>query len=131
VKFSSVVASELGARVHWKALLRGRLVADCELDNPSVRFDLRQFSQEARDETPIKERGWQDAVKAIYPLRINRFVIRNGNVTYIDKGPFRPLQITELNFLAELAIARIEFIHFHFQGWLIAIFSRGRAKRFL
>ena len=92
---------ELSASVHWKALLRGRLVADWELDNPSVRFDLTQFSQEARDETPIKERGWQDAVKAIYPLQINRFVIRNGNVTYIDKGPFRPLQIIQLNFLAE------------------------------
>jgi hypothetical protein len=73
---------ELSASVHWKALLRGRLVADWELDNPSVRFDLRQFNQEASDETPIKERGWQDAVKAIYPLKINRFVIRNGNVTY-------------------------------------------------
>ena len=91
----------LSESVHWKALLRGRLVADWELDNPSLRFDLRQFNQEARDETPIKERGWQDAVKAIYPLKINRFVIRNADVTYIDKGPFRPLRITQLNFLAE------------------------------
>jgi len=46
------------ASVHWKALLRGRFVADFELDNPTVRFDLTQFSQEARDETPIKEKGW-------------------------------------------------------------------------
>jgi hypothetical protein len=91
----------LSASVHWKALLRGRLVADWELNNPSVRFDLSQFSKEARDETPIKERGWQDAVKAIYPLKINQFVIRNADVTYIDKGPFRPLRITQLNFLAE------------------------------
>jgi uncharacterized protein involved in outer membrane biogenesis len=91
----------LSASIHWKALLRGRLVADWELDNPSVRFDLTQFSQEARDETPIKERGWRDAAKAIYPLRINRFVIRNADVTYIDKGPYRPLRITQLNFLAE------------------------------
>jgi hypothetical protein len=91
----------LSASVHWKALLHGLLVADWELDNPSVRFDLAQFSREARDETPIKERGWQDAVKAIYPLKINRFVIRNADVTYIDKGPFRPLRITKLNFLAE------------------------------
>jgi hypothetical protein len=91
----------LSASVHWKALLHGLLVADWELHNPSIRFDLSQFRQEARDETPIKERGWQDAVRAIYPLRINRFVIRNADVTYIDKGPFRPLRITELNFLAE------------------------------
>jgi hypothetical protein len=91
----------LSASVHWKALLRGRLVADFELDNPTVRFDLTQFSQEARDETPIKEKGWQDAVQAIYPLKINRFVIRNADITYIDKGPFRPLRITQLNFIAE------------------------------
>jgi hypothetical protein len=91
----------LSASIHWKALLHGLLVADWELDNPSVRFDLSQFRQEARDETPIKERGWQDAVRAIYPLKINRFVIRNADVTYIDKGPFRPLRITKLNFLAE------------------------------
>jgi Domain of Unknown Function (DUF748) len=91
----------LSASVHWKALLHGRLVADFELDNPTIRFDLTQFSQENRDETPIKEKGWQEAVQAIYPLKINRFVIRNGKVTYIDKGPFRPLQITKLNFIAE------------------------------
>jgi hypothetical protein len=91
----------LSASVHWKALLHRRLVADFEIDNPTIRFDLTQFSQEDRDETPIKEKGWQDAVQAIYPLKINRFVIRNGDVTYIDKGPFRPLQITQLNFIAE------------------------------
>jgi Domain of Unknown Function (DUF748) len=91
----------LSASVHWKALLRGRLVADFELDKPTIRFDLSQFSQEARDETPIKEKGWQDAVQAIYPLKINRFVIRNGDVSYIDKGPFPPLRITQLNFIAE------------------------------
>ena len=91
----------LSASIHWKALLRGRLVADFELDNPTIRFDLTQFSQEARDETPINEKGWQDAVQAIYPLKINRLVIRNGDATYIDKGPFRPLRITQFNFLAE------------------------------
>jgi hypothetical protein len=91
----------LSASIHWKALLRGRLVADWEFDNPTVRFDLMQFREEDRDETPIEEKGWQDAVKAIYPLKINRFVIRNADVTYIDKGPFKPLRITNLNLLAE------------------------------
>ncbi len=92
---------KLSAGIHWKALLRGRLVADFELDNPTIRFDLTQFSQEARDETPIKEKGWQDAVQAIYPLKINRLAIRDGDVTYIDKGPFPPLRIRQVNFIAE------------------------------
>ena len=90
----------LSASVHWKALLHGRLVADFEIDNPALRFDLTQFSQEARDETPIKEKGWQDAVQAIYPLKINRFEIRNADVTYIDKSQSRPLRLTKLNLLA-------------------------------
>jgi hypothetical protein len=91
----------LSASVHWKALLRGRFMADVQLDNPTVRFDLAQLSQEVRDETPIEEKGWQDAVQAIFPLKINRFVIRNADVTYIDTGQFRPLRITQLNFIAE------------------------------
>ncbi|HEY7317503.1 MAG TPA: hypothetical protein VIE89_08010, partial [Candidatus Binatia bacterium] len=41
----------LSASIHWKALLHGGLVADFELDNPTLRFDLTQFSQEAKDKT--------------------------------------------------------------------------------
>jgi hypothetical protein len=91
----------LSASIHWKALLNGRLVADYELDNPSLRFDLSQVRQEARDEIPFKERGWRDAIRAIYPLKINHLVIRKANVTYIEKGSYRPLRITKLNVLAE------------------------------
>ncbi len=91
----------LSASVHWRALLFGRLVADFEIDKPKIHFDLRQFTQEAKDEVPMKERGWQDALEAIYPLKINRFAINDADLTYIDKGPFRPLRMTRLNFVAE------------------------------
>ncbi|MET0500293.1 MAG: DUF748 domain-containing protein [Candidatus Binatia bacterium] len=91
----------LTASIQWKALLYGQLVADFQIDNPTVRVDLTQFSEEAKDATPIKERGWQEAVQAIYPLKINRFVIRNADVTYVDKGPFKPLQLTKAFLLAE------------------------------
>jgi hypothetical protein len=92
---------ELHASVHWKALLFGRLVGDFQINDPKVHFDLRQFAAEAKDPTPVKERGWQEALQAIYPLKIDRFVIRNGDLTYKDKGPFKPLQITKLNFTTE------------------------------
>jgi Domain of Unknown Function (DUF748) len=92
---------KLSASIHWKALLRGRLVADYELHNPSLRLDLAQLRQEARDEIPFKEKGWREALRAIYPLKINQLVIRNGNVIYMEKGPYRPLRITKLNVLAE------------------------------
>ncbi len=91
----------LHASVHWKALLSGRIVGDFQFDDPQIRFDLRQFSQEATDPTPIKDKGWQDALQAAYPLRIDRLAIRNGEVTYVDKGPFKPLHVTKLNFTTE------------------------------
>ncbi len=92
---------DLHASVHWKALLSGRLVADFEFTDPKVHVDLKQFRQEAKDPVPMKDKGWQQALEAVYPLKINRFAIRNGDLTYVDPGPFRPLHVTRLNFTAE------------------------------
>jgi hypothetical protein len=91
----------LHASVHWKALLSGRVVGDFQIDDPQIHFDLRQFVQEAKDPTPMKDKGWQDALQAAYPLKIDRFAIRNGDLTYVDKGPFKPLHVTKLNFTTE------------------------------
>jgi hypothetical protein len=92
---------DLHASVHWKALLSGRLVGDFQIDDPKVYIDLRQFVEEAKDETPMKDKGWQDALQAAYPLKIDRFAVRNADLTYVDKGPFKPLHITKLNFTTE------------------------------
>lgn len=91
----------LSASVHWKAMLFGKLTAEFEIENPKVNFDIRQFAQEAKDPTPVKEKGWQEALYAIYPLKIDRFAVLNGDLTYIDKGPFKPLHVTRLNFVTE------------------------------
>ena len=40
-------------------------------------------------------------MEAAYPLKIDRFAIRNGDLTYVDKGPYKPLHLTKLNFTAE------------------------------
>ncbi len=86
------------ASVHWRALIFGRLVGDVVIERPVVYVDLRQLRREAEDETPVSERGWQEALQAIYPLKINRFRIVEGHLTYLDHGPFRPLQLNEVNF---------------------------------
>ena len=89
------------ASVYWKALLSGRVVGDFQIDNPKINFDLRQFVQESKDPTPVHQKGWQDALQAAYPLKIDRFAIRNGDLTYVEKGPYKPLHVTKLNFTAE------------------------------
>ncbi len=87
----------LHASINWHGILAGRLVAEFELDRPSFRIDLPQLRSEAASKVPLKERGWQQAVEAIYPLKINVLTIRDGSITYIDQDPKRPLRLSRLN----------------------------------
>jgi hypothetical protein len=91
----------LTASIDWRALLYGRVVADFEIDNPRVYINRKQTKKEVEDDVPIEERGWQEALQEIYPLEINNFVVRDGELTYVDEGPFRPLKLSKLNFHAE------------------------------
>jgi len=92
---------QLHASVHWAALLRGRLLADFVLRQPHVRVDHTQLQQEASGKVAMKDEGWQQALEAIYPLKINHFRIENGDLTYIDDDPKRPLHISQLNLIAD------------------------------
>ena len=92
---------KLSASVQWQALLYGRVVADFLLDRPAVYLDLRHVRAEQKSRVPLRERGWQEALEAIYPLKINEFRIVEGDLTYVDEGPFRPLHLSLINFRAE------------------------------
>jgi uncharacterized protein DUF748 len=92
---------ELHASVQWQALLSGRLLADFVLRQPHVRIDRMQLQHEASDKVSLKDEGWQQALEAIYPLKINHFRIENGDLTYIDDDPKRPLHVSHLNLLAD------------------------------
>jgi hypothetical protein len=91
----------LTASVNWKALLFGRVVAYFVIDEPVLSINLTHSESERRDPTKLHERGWQAALQAIYPLEINEFAITNGRLTYTDRGPYRPLEIRNLEFLAQ------------------------------
>jgi hypothetical protein len=90
----------LHAGVQWSQILRGSLVANFEIDRPRVFVNRANFVTEMEDDTPIDQRGWQEAVLAIYPLRINRLDIRDGAFTYLDQGETRPLALTGINLRA-------------------------------
>jgi len=91
----------LHASVQWLALLHGQVVADFRFDQPRLYLDFRHVKAEARDRTPIKERGWQDAALAIYPFEVNLLRIEGGDITYAEQGPLEPLRIANLDFRAE------------------------------
>jgi len=89
--------ARITASVHWRALLRGGLVADFEVVRPDLHINLANVRREASDSRPIGKRGWQEALQAMYPLKINQFRVREGQLTYMDQGPFKPLQLSAIN----------------------------------
>jgi uncharacterized protein involved in outer membrane biogenesis len=88
---------QLSAGVQWRALLRARVVADVRVERPALHLNLTQLLHEARDEVPVRERGWQEAVQAVSPLEINEVQIVEGEVTYVDQDTSRPIRLRQLN----------------------------------
>jgi hypothetical protein len=86
----------LSASVQWSAIVRARVVADFELEEPVIYVDRTHFVRELEDPTPVKDRGWQEALQAMYPLEINEFIVRRGFVTYVDSGQARPLELKHI-----------------------------------
>jgi len=85
--------------VHWRALLSGRLVGTSSSRSPPSIY-LPQARKEIADPTPVKEARLQDALEAVYPLKIDHFEIRDGDITYVDQGPFKPLRIRNSELVA-------------------------------
>ncbi|HEV8675035.1 MAG TPA: DUF748 domain-containing protein [Methylomirabilota bacterium] len=88
------------ASVQWKELVFGHVVADFRIDRPVVYANLEHFRQEQKDPVPIKDKGWQDALQAAYPFKINELKIVEGEVAYEDRGPYPPLRVSHLNIVA-------------------------------
>jgi hypothetical protein len=92
----------LTVSVDWRALVHRRIVADITFDRPTVYVDLRQVRAEAKSDVPLQDKGWQEALEALaFDLKINRLRVRNGDFTYADRGPFKPLRLSGLQLSAE------------------------------
>ena len=91
----------LSASVQWRSLLLLRVVANFEFDRPELYINRAHLEKEAKDEVPIEKRGWQHALAAVYPLKINEFKIVDGRLTYVDvagdRTLGRPLALSGVN----------------------------------
>jgi len=91
----------LSSSVQWRALLSAYVVSDILVDHPQLHINLKQFRQEATDEVPLQERGWQEAVQAVTPIKVNLLRVVEAEVTYIDQEPVEPVRLSQLNVRAE------------------------------
>ena len=115
--------------IQVKELFSRRVVADVLLSHPKVHIDQTQLVAEKKDKVPLRQKGWQDALEAAYPFKINRFTIDDGDVVYIQDAVNPPLHLAKLNFTTD----NIRNIHapnnvypskFHAN---VVIFGTGRA----
>jgi len=90
----------LTTSVHWRALLSGHLVGDVLMERPQVDLNLRQLREEVKEGVPVNERGWQEALQEITPLKIDLFRVEDGTVTYVDADPAHPIRMTALRIVA-------------------------------
>jgi hypothetical protein len=79
VPFMSV--SRIDLSVHWGALFRGAIVGEVILENPVINFAVDGEMKQDGTET-----DWLKTVKDMLPVRINRFEIINGVISYRDFG---------------------------------------------
>jgi hypothetical protein len=88
----------LTTTIDWRALLHRKIVADMTFHGPELYVNLKNFRAETRSDVRLKDRGWQEALEAVaLDLKINRLQVRDGNLAYLDAGPFKPLRLSRLN----------------------------------
>lgn len=91
----------LRVSIQWRELLWGKVVADCLISQPIASINLTQLRSEKSSHRSVKEEGWQQALESIYPFKINRFSIQDGDITYIDTDPSRPIKLEHLQVVAD------------------------------
>jgi len=87
--------------IQVKELFSRRVVADVLLSRPKIHIDQTQFVSEKKSSVPLRQKGWQDALEAAYPFKINKFTIYDGDVVYIQDRVNPPLHLANLNFTAD------------------------------
>jgi hypothetical protein len=87
--------------IQVKELLSRHIVADVLLSRPKIHVDQTQLVEEKKSKVPLRQKGWQDALEAAYPFKINRFAIDDGDVVYIQDAVNPPLHLANLNFTAD------------------------------
>lgn len=78
-----VAIDRIDLSVQWNALLKGKVVGEVELQAPKLNFVAAGGGGEGQSG---EEADWTQTVKDLLPLQINRFVIRDGTVRYLDYG---------------------------------------------
>jgi hypothetical protein len=91
--------------IEWKAVFKGKLVGEIEMDRPQV-YILAATADLSKE--PSRSH-WTETLKALMPMTVNRLVATNGRFAYLDfeRKPDINLYIESMN-LTALNLANVE-----------------------
>lgn len=84
--------------MQWKALFEGKFVGEIEAESGKLNFV--SGSSKERSQTEI-DNEWLKVVKDLFPLRFNRFAVKNFEIAYKDFSSDPRVNITLQNFSLE------------------------------
>ena len=98
VPFFSCTTLDLS--VEWKALFHGSFVGEVVFDQPKLNFVDSSSPEEKQLEM---DGSWQDRLRELFPLRLNRFEVRDGTVSFRNPSSTPPvdLRVESLNVLGK------------------------------
>jgi uncharacterized protein involved in outer membrane biogenesis len=74
-------APTIDLSVEWKALFNGALVGEVNFERPKI--NLVNSASKAGKQAPLDE-PWPQKVRDLFPLKINRFTVNEGEIHYRD-----------------------------------------------
>lgn len=116
-------AQTIDVSVAWKELLQGALRAEITLERPALNFV--QGPTEETSQTKVDSR-WQDRVTQLVPLRIDRFKINDGLITYRNHERKPPIDVA----LREVNLTALNLTNADRGGEELPASVEGAAKAF-
>jgi Domain of Unknown Function (DUF748) len=107
--------------VEWHELFSRHLVGDAYFGQPHLHLDIPQLHVERMKRIALGQRGWQAALEAIYPLKLNSFKVENGSLTYVDGDPSHPFEVTRWNLYA----TNIRNLHYPDRVYPSPVYTNG------
>ena len=92
-----VEAEKIDFSVDWSELFHGSVVGEIYFDRAKLNFV--KAKTEAESQTSI-DKSWTKVVQDLFPFRINRFVIRESQITYKEPEAKPPIDLAITNFTA-------------------------------
>ncbi|AMR32325.1 hypothetical protein A0256_13295 [Mucilaginibacter sp. PAMC 26640] len=93
-KYPFLAISRTDLSIEWKALLRGKLVGEVEMQRPAIHIIA---ATEDIDKEPSRQ-SWTQTIDALMPMKVNRLIVTNGRFSYLDAKT--DLHINNMNLTA-------------------------------